>query len=78
VVVVLVVVVVAVVAVDTPEAEVDRVEADSVLLDQDSVVVRVTSTAEACISPDRALGGCGLRFSNLILLSPARSDQSLR
>jgi hypothetical protein len=62
VVVVVLVVVVVVVAVDTPEAEVDRVEADSVLLDQDSVVVRGITIVEGCVSRIRAPGSLALRF----------------
>jgi hypothetical protein len=62
VVVVVLVVVVVVVAVDTPEAEVDRVEADSVLLDQDSVVVRGTTIAEAWVLLIRAPGSSVLRL----------------
>jgi len=69
-----VVVVLAVAVVDTPEVEVQgpaghtsAVEADSVLLDQDSVVVPgptvVPGTiAKACVSLIRALGSCVLRL----------------
>jgi hypothetical protein len=56
---------------DTPEAAegVDRVEAElgaaeveSASADPDSVVVRVTTTAEACVLLIRAPGSCVLQF----------------
>jgi hypothetical protein len=66
-----VVVVLVVAVVDTPEAEVEvqclaggtsLVEEDSVLLDQDSVVVPATIIAEAWVSLIRAPGSSVLRL----------------
>ena len=63
------VVVLAVAVVDTPEVEVQGppevtsvVEEDSVLLDQDSVVVPGTTIAQACVSLIRAPGSFVLRL----------------
>jgi len=64
-----VVVVLAVVVVDTPEVEVQRpagvtsaAEEDSVLLDQDSMVVPGTIIAQACVSLIRVPGSFVLRL----------------
>ena len=65
------VVVLAVAVEDTPEAEVEvqgpagatsEEEEDSVFLDQDSVVVPVTTIAKACVSLIRAPGSFVLRL----------------
>jgi len=65
---VVVVLVVAVVdteaGVDTLEAELAAAEVESASADPDSVVGRVTTTAEACVSLMRAPGSSVLRFIN--------------
>jgi hypothetical protein len=61
---VVVVVLVVVVVVDTPEAELLAAEVESASADPGSVVVRVITIAEACVSLMRAPGSCVLRFIN--------------
>ena len=50
--------------VDTLEAELAAAEVESASADPDSVVGRVTTTAEACVSLMRAPGSSVLRFIN--------------
>ena len=50
--------------VDTLEAELAAAEVESASADPDSVVSRVTTTAEACVSLMRAPGSSVLRFIN--------------